>query len=99
MYTPILRRHRNRVFLVAAWCALAGLTVAGEPAYNVEVQADAKIPMSDGVELAAPGLCVAAAEDAAKLCADLGHVVEPVEFAVDVEAFARATRVITSGER
>ena len=40
--------------------------------------------------------CVAAAEDAAKLCADLGHVVEPAELSIDTAAFARASQVIIS---
>jgi Asp-tRNA(Asn)/Glu-tRNA(Gln) amidotransferase A subunit family amidase len=38
--------------------------------------------------------CVAAAEDAAKLCADLGHAVEPAELTIDNAAFARASQVI-----
>jgi Asp-tRNA(Asn)/Glu-tRNA(Gln) amidotransferase A subunit family amidase len=38
--------------------------------------------------------CVAAAEDAAKLCADLGHAVEPAELRIDAAAFARASQVI-----
>jgi Asp-tRNA(Asn)/Glu-tRNA(Gln) amidotransferase A subunit family amidase len=38
--------------------------------------------------------CVAAAEDAAKLCADLGHEVEPAELSIDTAAFARASQVI-----
>ena len=38
--------------------------------------------------------CIAAAEDAAKLCAGLGHDVEPAELSIDVEGFARASQVI-----
>lgn len=36
-----------------SWYGLASLAVAAESTYEVEVRADAKIPMSDGVELAA----------------------------------------------
>jgi Asp-tRNA(Asn)/Glu-tRNA(Gln) amidotransferase A subunit family amidase len=38
--------------------------------------------------------CVAAAEDAAKLCASLGHHVEEARFTIDVEAFREATATI-----
>jgi amidase/6-aminohexanoate-cyclic-dimer hydrolase len=38
--------------------------------------------------------CVAAAEDAAKLCASLGHVVEEATFALDVEPYREATGTI-----
>jgi len=38
--------------------------------------------------------CIAAAEDAAKLCAGLGHDVEPAELSIDIEGFARASQVI-----
>lgn len=38
--------------------------------------------------------CVAAAEDAARLCESLGHDVEPATLAVDEEAFASATQTI-----
>jgi len=38
--------------------------------------------------------CVAAAEDAAKLCASLGHHVEEARFELDVEAFREATGTI-----
>jgi len=38
--------------------------------------------------------CIAAAEEAAKLCADLGHEVESAELQIDVEGFARASQVI-----
>lgn len=38
--------------------------------------------------------CVAAAEDAAALCASLGHEVEPATLTVDAEAFGRASQVI-----
>ena len=38
--------------------------------------------------------CVAAAEDAAKLCASLGHHVEEARFQIDVEPFREATGLI-----
>ena len=38
--------------------------------------------------------CVAAAEDAAKLCASLGHHVEEASFAIDVEPYREATGLI-----
>ena len=38
--------------------------------------------------------CVAAARDAAKLCAELGHEVEEAELEVDAAAFGRASQVI-----
>ncbi|MCZ6464995.1 MAG: amidase [Proteobacteria bacterium] len=38
--------------------------------------------------------CVAAVEDAARLCAELGHDVEEAELAVDAETLGNATRVI-----
>jgi Asp-tRNA(Asn)/Glu-tRNA(Gln) amidotransferase A subunit family amidase len=38
--------------------------------------------------------CIAAAEDAAKLCSSLGHSVEAAEFAIDVEPFREATATI-----
>jgi amidase len=38
--------------------------------------------------------CVAAAEDAAKLCASLGHAVEEATFALDIEPFREATATI-----
>jgi Asp-tRNA(Asn)/Glu-tRNA(Gln) amidotransferase A subunit family amidase len=38
--------------------------------------------------------CVAAAEDAAKLCASLGHVVEEASFELDVEPYREATGTI-----
>jgi Asp-tRNA(Asn)/Glu-tRNA(Gln) amidotransferase A subunit family amidase len=38
--------------------------------------------------------CVAAAEDAAKLCASLGHHVEETRFEIDVEPFREATGLI-----
>ncbi len=38
--------------------------------------------------------CRAAAEDAAKLCASLGHRVEPADLAIDVEALGEATRIV-----
>ena len=40
--------------------------------------------------------CVAAAEDAAKLCASVGHDVEDADIEIDVEAFERATQVIVA---
>lgn len=41
------------LLVTVSWCGLVSLAVAADPAYEVEVRADAKIPMSDGVELAA----------------------------------------------
>jgi amidase len=38
--------------------------------------------------------CVAAAEDAARLCEDLGHDVQPAQFDFDREALGRATMII-----
>jgi amidase/6-aminohexanoate-cyclic-dimer hydrolase len=38
--------------------------------------------------------CVAAARDAAGLCAELGHEVEEARLAIDAEAFGRASQVI-----
>ena len=38
---------------VASWCLLPGAVLAAEAAYEVEARADVKIPMRDGVELAA----------------------------------------------
>ncbi len=38
---------------VMSWCGLAGLAVAADATYEVEARADVKIPMADGVELAA----------------------------------------------
>ena len=38
---------------VASWCLLAGSTIAADTAHEVEVRADVKIPMRDGVELSA----------------------------------------------
>jgi Asp-tRNA(Asn)/Glu-tRNA(Gln) amidotransferase A subunit family amidase len=40
--------------------------------------------------------CVAAARDAAGLCAELGHEVEEARLAIDAEAFGRASQVIIS---
>jgi Asp-tRNA(Asn)/Glu-tRNA(Gln) amidotransferase A subunit family amidase len=46
----------------------------------------------NGVETHAD--CVAAAEDAARLCAEQGHDVEPAALEIDTAAFARASQVI-----
>ncbi len=41
------------LLLLVSWCGLAGSAMAAEAAYEVEVLENAKIPMSDDVELAA----------------------------------------------
>ncbi len=41
------------LLVVVSWCGLASLAAAAETTYDVEVRADAKITMGDGVELAA----------------------------------------------
>lgn len=46
-------KHLLPMLLVLSWCVVACLAVAAEPAYEVEVRENTKIPMSDGVELAA----------------------------------------------
>ncbi len=41
--------------------------------------------------------CVAGVENAAKLCADLGHMVEPAQPKLDVSALVQATRTVIAG--
>ena len=55
MNRAILKRVAISVLFLASWSALLSLATAKEPVYDVEVEvrADAMIPMSDGVQLAA----------------------------------------------
>ncbi len=52
MKREMVRRIVALLALVS-WCVLTGATIAADAAYEVEVRADVKIPMRDGVELSA----------------------------------------------
>jgi len=57
-------------------------------------------PLRIGMTVTSPlgtaisGACIAATEDAARLCEALGHQVEPAEFAYDIDALVWAWRVV-----
>ena len=46
-------RRVRALLAVVSWCVLIGATTAADVAYEVEVRADVKIPMGDGVRLSA----------------------------------------------
>ena len=46
-------RSVRALLAVVSWCVLTGATIAADVAYEVEVRADVKIPMRDGVETSA----------------------------------------------